>query len=189
MTTEPPTAGENHEMIAGIVSASTLALFEEAGAPVTLQSMHGSQPTRATIAGLVGFTSEKISGSLLVATSFEVCSMTRPLEVRSEHLSAANEADWLKVRDWAAELANQLAGRIKSRLFALDVNLRVTIPTALSGNDLAMATPKSAHTKPIVFAHPAGEVWVRWDAILDPDLMLSPSREGSSMKEGEVLLF
>lgn len=173
-----------------VVSKATIALFEGAGVTLAKMQAPGSQPTRATIAGLVGFTSDAMRGTLMIASTFAVFAEARPAEVRGEVLSEQVARDWLYLRDWAAELANQLVGRVKNKLFGLGVNLRIATPTALSGGALAVATPKSNRTKPLVFSHPAGEVWVWWDAIIDPDLELRPREDDSqAVGEGDVLLF
>ncbi len=172
-----------------VVASATISLFEHAGITLTLRPTP-DRPMQATIAGLVGFTSDAMRGGLMVASTFALFAETRPLEVRDQALSEQLARDWLYLRDWASELANQLIGRIKNRLFSLGVNLRIATPTALSGNALAVATPKSKRARPMVFSSSAGEVWVFWDAIVDPDLELRPRDDDAhAVGEGDLLLF
>lgn len=184
----PGNAARNAAIIDEVVTAAATALFE--GAAMAGDPRSAKLPANAVIAGVVGFTGEKMRGSLTIASTFGAFAALRPPEVRVQPLSEGEDADWVRLRDWASELANQLMGRIKNRLFAVGANLRIASPTAISGATLATATPKSPTARSFVLSLPQGEMWVRWDAILEPDLALSPRTDnGNVVSEGAVLLF
>ena len=84
--------------------------------------------------------------------------------------------------------SNQLVGRIKNRLVNFGVSLRVSTPTALSGSALAFATPTSRRTRPHVFAAGTDELWVFFDAIIEPELELIQQGDASA-EEGDLILF
>jgi hypothetical protein len=92
------------------------------------------------------------------------------------------------VRDWAAELANQILGRIKNRLRTFNVAVDVSTPTAFSGRALAFARPKSPTIRPFLFDAPAGQVWLWLDTVSDPTLVLTPGGDAGA-KEGDIILF
>jgi hypothetical protein len=185
------------DVISRIVSESTLALFSSCGVPV-VQSGPRSRSVKPeakrqlpSVAGLVGFTGEHVRGTLIVATTFELIDMSRPRELRTEALSRQRASDWLTVRDWSAELANQLLGRIKRRLFVFNVLLAASTPTALSGPTVSMATPKSKTPFSFAFVHGEHEVSVQLDALMAPDFDLTHARKDlqESALEGHVILF
>jgi CheY-specific phosphatase CheX len=176
------------EVMAKIVGDATVALFASSGIPLEEKPAAGGQPTRATIAGLIGFTGDNLRGTLMVASSFDLFARSRPAELRTQQLSEFIARDWLLLRDWGAELANQLLGRIKNQLFSHGVALRVSTPTALSGNALAVASPSSKRTRPRLFTAGREEVWVWWDVLLDPDFEMLPQDEKAAA-EGDLILF
>ena len=181
-------SADSAAIIDSIVTASASALFSSS--TILGDGRLSALPAQASIAGVVGFTSEKMRGSLTIASSFGSFAALLPAEVRVHPVSEDVEADWLKLRDWASELANQLLGRIKNRLFAMGANLHTATPTAISGSTLATATPKSATARSFTLSLPAGQMWVRWDATLEPGQALSPRTEdGQVVGEGVVLLF
>lgn len=182
MTDEPVALME------AVVIESTKGLFSSCGIELHEVPAPASQPQKAAIAGLVGFTGESIRGTLMIASSFDIFARSRPSEVKTHELSEFVARDWLYLRDWAAEVANQLLGRIKNRLFSYGVVLRVSTPTALSGAALAVATPSSKRTHPKVLAVGDDEVWVWWDVVVEPDFVLEPQEEKAAT-EGDVILF
>lgn len=179
---------ESQAIVERIVSHSTIDLMESRGLAVGRAAAAAGGPPRITIAGLAGFTGESIRGTLMIASTFDLFARTRPEETGRHELSPEVPSDWHLLRDWAAELANQLLGRITNQLFAYGLSLRVSTPTALSGADLAVATPSSKRTRPVVFAAGDDEIWVWWDALSHAELSLALTGDAAA-KEGEVILF
>lgn len=171
-----------------IIAEQTLAQFAATDVALTPVAHPGTQPAQAELAGMVGFTSESMRGTVMIASTFSLFARSRPAALRDQPVSAYVARDWLYLRDWASELTNQLVGRIKNRLVAFGVSLRVSTPTALSGSALAFATPSSKRTKPLVFTSGSDELWVFFDAIIEPELELSPQGEAAA-EEGELILF
>lgn len=183
------------DVLSRLVPESTVALFAGCGVPV-VQAGTKSLPKKVaskppTVAGVVGFTGDYLRGTLIVATSFQFVDLSRPAELRARKLSPDRASDWIAVRDWSAELANQLLGRIKRRLFVFNVRLEASTPTALSGPMLAMAKPKSKSAVAFVFTHGEHEVAVHFDGEIDPRLDLTQARKDmqESVPEGRVILF
>lgn len=177
---------ESQAIVDGIVAQSVVTLMESRGLAVTQAA--AERPARFTIAGLAGFTGESIRGTLMIASTFDLFAQTRPEELERSKLSPEDPSDWLLLRDWAAELANQLLGRITNQLFAYGLSLRVSTPTALSGADLAVATPSSKRTRPVVFTAGNDDIWVWWDALSHAELTLALTGDEAA-KEGDVILF
>ncbi|AKU94839.1 hypothetical protein AKJ09_01503 [Labilithrix luteola] len=142
--------------------------------------------------GLVSFSGDLMSGSLLLVGSFEFLSSSRPPEVRRRPLTSSSSADWILVRDWSMELVNQLLGRIRNRLHVHRVALETKCPTAVSGPSLGVAM-RSRTSTPFEFATSTpGQVVCVWlDATLSPSVELGATVDDTAtlQKEGEVVVF
>ena len=103
--------------------AACVALFESYGLDMRHVAQIAPSAFDMLYCGIVGFSGRDIRGGLVLAGSREA-------------LGASNPVETAGIRDWVAELANQLAGRIKSRLLAHDVELQIATPVVLRG-DLA----------------------------------------------------
>jgi hypothetical protein len=113
-------------------------------------------------------------GAILLASTREPLGRTSPVNDTS-------------LREWVAELSNQLIGRVKNKLVARGVVLHVSTPVVLRGQHL---TPLTRTDKPIVFACDKGCVCVWMDVELIAGVDLTALREGAaSMNEGEGMLF
>lgn len=181
--TAPPTL-----LLDKLIVEQTIAQFAASDIALSRVEQHGPQPTHAELAGMVGFTSESMRGTVMIASTFALFARSRPAAVRDQPVSAYVARDWLYLRDWASELTNQLVGRIKNRLVTYGVSLRVSTPTALSGSALAFATPSSKRTRPQVFVADKDELWVFFDAIIEPELELVPQGEAAA-EEGDLIMF
>ncbi len=176
------------QLLDKLIAEQTIAQFAASDIELTPLEQHGPQPSQAELAGMVGFTSESMRGTVMIASTFSLFARSRPAAIRDQPVSAYVARDWLYLRDWASELTNQLVGRIKNRLVTFGVSLRVSTPTALSGSALAFATPTSKRTRPLVFTSERDELWVFFDAIIEPELELVPQGEAAA-EEGELILF
>lgn len=179
----PPTI-----VIDKLVVDLTIAQFAASKVELKVVAEHGAQPRQAELAGMVGFTSARMRGTLMIASSFDLFARSRMATVRSQPLSSARAHDWLYVRDWAAELANQLAGRLKNRLVSFGVSLSASTATALSGSALTFGTPTATRARPHVFQSGNDELWVFFDALSEQDLQGAPRSEPAA-EEGELILF
>jgi len=138
----------------------------------------------AMVAGVVGFTGSAIRGTLSIATTFDLIASARPVELRGRALSKDRSADWILVRDWAGELANQVIGRLKNRLRRFGVTFNVSPPAALSGPALTFAAPKAPSPQHRVFVAGHHKVWFCLDAFFDPTQKLAAPGAEPEAQEG-----
>lgn len=142
--------------------------------------------------GLVSFSGDVMTGSLLLVGSFEFLASSRPPEVRRRALSASSSADWILVRDWSMELVNQLLGRVRNRLHVHRVALETKCPTAVSGPSLGVAM-RSRTSTPFEFSTgiPGQVVCVWFDATVSPSVELGTLVDDTAtlQKEGDVVIF
>jgi hypothetical protein len=168
---------------------------------LTVQEPFQASPAAATIAALakeagleppsvgasIAFSGPKIRGELLLAGTFDLVAGIRP-EVTWSSPAARSAASHLVVRDWAAELANQVLGHLKNRLSGMDVAFVIATPTPLSGPALSAQLPKSAGVRPVLFRAEGGGIWFWLDVVCDPDIDLRVAASERT-KEGELILF
>lgn len=87
-------------------------------------------------------------------------------------------------RDWIAELANQLVGRMKMKLLGHGVSVTMTTPLALSG---VRVTPLPRFGEdPVAFASAQGAALLWLEIETDEHFVLSPSRP-LSVEPGDLV--
>jgi hypothetical protein len=93
------------------------------------------------------------------------------------------------LKEWIAELANQLLGRIKTKLLRRSVTIHVSLPVVIRGKHLARVP--SSELLPRIFASEGGMVYVWFDAEFAPslDLSLVDDSVDESIGEGTGILF
>ena len=95
------------------------------------------------VGGLLKLDCDALRGTLLIVASFELIAQCRPNGATSRTLSPKSSSDWLIVRDWSAELANQLLGRIRNQLCRHGIALRSGTPAPVSGHGAVVSIQRS----------------------------------------------
>lgn len=166
----------NEEVIEQAVTSSCLSLFADYA--LTLERVDAA--TFADVfdivfCGVVGFSGDQMRGTLLLASSSEPLGRTLPSSDAS-------------LREWVAELSNQLLGRIKNKLFAHGVTLHLSTPTVLRGQHLVRVS--ASPFPPYAFSCDGGVVCVWIDTELSPGIDLTQVTETPDvMSEGSGFLF
>jgi hypothetical protein len=141
--------------------------------------------------GVIGFRGRDLSGSLLVVGTFSLLAECRPQPPKLGPLSMSSASDWILVRDWSMELANQLLGRIRNRLREYGIEADVKLPTAVSGYPLAVSI-RARTSKALQFATSDKHTLRLWfDAVPGPkfEATILSKTNVAIPKEGDVLLF
>jgi hypothetical protein len=87
-------------------------------------------------------------------------------------------------RDWIAELANQLVGRVKMKLLSHGVSVTMTTPLALSG---VRVTPLPRYGEdPVAFSGSRGAALIWLEVEADDHFVLSPARP-LSVEPGDLV--
>ncbi len=172
-------SSEQAHVIDEILRGSTSALFSAYGLELEeLRPPTSKEDEGEHMAGVIGFTSKEISGSLVISASAALVRRTVPEGSSSLH-------------DWMGELANQLLGRSKNQLLKYGVTLSMSVPVVVTG--LALQTPKIAHhaIRDYEFTSEVGSLHVRLDVAVDPALDFSQisGEDSPGIDEGELLLF
>lgn len=167
---------DSQEIILNLTSEACLSLFSDYSLPLqaAAPSEQGLQ-TELLFCSVIGFSSEKVRGTLVLATTREPLGRTTPVQGG-------------ELREWVAELSNQLLGRVKRQLMDRGVELALSTPIVLRGERLAPMPSKEA--PPLVFVCEGGCVCVWMDAVIAPDLDLSQIQASDpGMGEGDAMLF
>jgi hypothetical protein len=169
-------SSQNDEVIEHCVSDSCLSLFEDYKLPLArIKEGALQQGAPLIFCGVVGFSGDQMRGTLLLATSREPLGRTSPTSDAS-------------LREWIAELANQLLGRIKNRLVPHGVILHLSTPIVLRGQHIAPIS--RAELVPYAFACDGGTVCVWFDAEVTAGMDLTQRVETEGLiTEGTSTLF
>lgn len=165
----------NDEVIERCVSESCFELFQDYALPLARVKEGALKDAELLFCGVVGFTGEQMRGTLLLATSSEPLGRTSPMRDAS-------------LREWIAELSNQLLGRVKNKLLSHGVTLHLSTPVVLRGQQIAPLS--RAELVPYLFACDGGYVCVWFDAevLAGIDLTQTVSTEGL-ITEGSTTFF
>lgn len=166
----------NQEIIAQMVSDACISLFDDYA--LSLKKSDSATVAEAhdlLFCGVVGFSGEQLRGTLLLATSSEPLGRTSPTTDAS-------------LREWIAELSNQLLGRIKNKLISRGVILHLSTPIVLRGQHLAPVS--RTELAPLYFICDGGCVCVWFDVDLSAGIDLSQIVEvEGALEEGTSELF
>jgi hypothetical protein len=166
----------NDDVIEMIINDCCLSLFEDYSLPL-VRKREGFKDADETLlfCGVVGFSGDQMRGTLLLATSREPLGRTSPTSDAS-------------LREWIAELSNQLLGRIKNKLLLRGVTLHLSTPIVLRGQHLAPLS--RAELVPYAFTCAGGCVCVWFDAELAGAVDLTQQHEAVAVvEEGTSTLF
>jgi len=95
----------------------------------------------------------------------------------------------LQLRDWSAEIANQLIGRLKNKLAAQALDFDVGSPVCFRGRSIRLVFLPDAEGVSLAFRAAAAEVQIHLDCSISSSLVDGPVEELRIAAEGEVILF
>jgi Chemotaxis phosphatase CheX len=160
------------ELVEQLAEEACIGLFDAYGLKLT-RVTPGSQAEEVSLTGVIGFTGPGIWGMCLLACD-------------KEPLRASNPSGG-SLRDWMAELSNQLAGRLKHKLIARGATIYITTPIVLRGARIEPMPRR--HMTPRAFLGGGGSLslWVEIETA--PDFKLDKNAIDDSVNEGDALLF
>lgn len=186
-TSAPTPAGDNGDALRvatsvfdGLVLDVTRALFESYGVKLDLDGSPADTILRSVkLISTIGFSSEALGGSLLLAVTDDLLHKTLP---------AADAS----LADWCGELANQLLGRLKNQLLKYDVVVNLALPVVVSGGEFKLTGRRRPHARDVGFVSGSGRVFIHTEAELCANAKLVRQPEAAvaaSLDEGEFVLF
>ena len=161
------------KLVEELASEACTSLFEAYGVNLSRIAASNAPHTRALFSGIVGFSGPGIRGTCILAATEKPISQSNPIGG--------------SLREWIAELSNQLVGRIKNKLLARGAEVYVTTPVVLKGEHLA-PLPRF-ELEPMLFLTDGGTVFLWVEVETDPEFRLSEGAFKPPAREGEALLF
>lgn len=148
-------------------------LFESYGVSIA----HTSEPLseRFGCCGVIGFTSDNLRGSIIIAASNEILQRSYPIP------GAPPQCDWL------GELANQMLGRLKHKLLSHGVEIALATPIVLQGYEIQPLFGGAHFCEHFSSGAGAVRLWLDLDA--EPGFALCEEMATSNAAEGDLLLF
>jgi CheY-specific phosphatase CheX len=162
-----------NETIQNIADEACIHLFEAYGVELARVAATAAPSHNVLFSGIVGFTGPNIRGTCILAATETPIHRSSPLPG--------------SLRDWIAELSNQLVGRIKNKLVAHGAEVYVTTPVVIRGEHLA---PIPSHQiQPFAYAAHGGSVflWIEFETV--PGFELAIPDQSAAAPEGATLLF
>jgi CheY-specific phosphatase CheX len=174
MTEDTATAKEleTQQLVEDLAEEACLSLFEAYGVKLRRVELAQTPQGERSLTGIIGFTGTGITGMCLVAAS-------------EQPLIASNPASGT-LRDWVAELSNQLAGRLKHKLLTHGAEVYITTPIVLRATRIEPLPRRKL--VPRGFSAEDGSVALWVEVEVTPDFQLVPSEE-VPVAEGESLMF
>jgi CheY-specific phosphatase CheX len=160
--------------VEGFAAEACRTLFQAYGVELTEIDPNEASADTFLLGAVIGFSGPGLRGTIILAST-------------EMALKDSNPTDG-SLRDWIAELANQLVGRVKNRLLRDGVDVYVTTPVVMRGEHLA-PLPRFVLQPQAFTARERGKVclWVEVEAA--PDFRLVPALGELPVEEGSTLLF
>ncbi len=172
--TATPQELETQLLVENLAEEACLSLFDAYGVQLHRSEMAQTPSGDRSLTGIIGFTGRGITGMCLVAAS-------------EEPLVASNPTQGA-LRDWVAELSNQLAGRLKHKLLTQGVEVYITTPIVLRATRIEPLPRRKLVPRGFTAAGGMVALWVEVETT--PDfVMVPPSADEVPAAEGETLLF
>jgi hypothetical protein len=166
-------------LLDGLVQDATRALFNDYNVEMNLDGTPVAKTLPSiNLISMIGFSSEVLSGSLLMALPNEILQHTLPAPESS-------------LADWGGELANQLLGRLKNLLLKYEVAISLSLPVVVTGGGFSLPAKTRPLTRYFSFVSEPGKMFVRMEMELrsDVELVRAAKMADTNMDEGELLLF
>jgi CheY-specific phosphatase CheX len=180
------------EVLDGVLLRSTEELFGRSAPPALTTTEAALKVDDLHVGALIGFDGPQIRGSLMLICTFQAAARSRPARIGgAAQLSSGVSRDWIIVRDWTGELANQLVGRVKNRLLVFGISFRIATPVALSGRGLALAVRKPINARTLAFGRGEECIRIVIDLAAEPPLTSTMPNAGveEAAREGDVIEF
>jgi hypothetical protein len=162
-----------HETLRVILAGKAAELFADYG--VVCQTADKMPDAGRLLCGILGFTGDRLCGSVVVSATTEAVAGTNPIGDGA-------------TRAWTAELTNQLVGRFKNALFRGGIEVAMSIPVVLTATQLTPLPQSQGEPTLLEVGDGFITIWLEIEA--EPGLVLSePSADSMIAAEGEAMLF
>jgi len=162
-----------HETLRVILAGKATELFADYG--VACAPVDASPDTERQLCGILGFTGDRLCGSVLISATTEAIAQSNPIGDGP-------------TRGWVAELTNQVVGRFKNALFRGGIEVAMSIPIVLTATQLTPLPQDKNYPTRLAVGDGFLTIWLELEA--EPGLELAePNADSMIAAEGEAMLF
>jgi hypothetical protein len=165
------TLGVTSDFFTDLAAQSWIELMAAYGVELTTSDTRWDERAEEVkLFGVIGFSGKGVRATCLIGAEHSLVEASCRVSSRP--------------RDWIAELANQLIGRVKMKLLGHGVSVTMTTPLALSG---VRVTPlPRLGEDPVAFTSPRGAALLWLEVETDDGFMLGPARP-LSVEPGDLV--
>lgn len=177
---------ESHDYFRARLSQAVIELFRDYGVECT--STGGAStgclaaPSEGEVGSMVGLKGNNFRGGLALVAPAALVAQMLPVP------PVVERAD-LQLRDWSAEMANQLIGRLKNKLATRALDFDVGPATCFRCTSIRFSFPPDANGVSLSFTTPSAQVRVYLDCSFIADLVASDDPTMQVIAEGDTVLF
>jgi CheY-specific phosphatase CheX len=134
------------------------------------------------LGSIIGFRGKDVRGGLAFVAPMDLIREILPVPTSVEDPDA-------QVRDWSAEITNQLVGRFKNKLSARSLDFDVGVPVCFTGKAIRFVFLPDAEGVSLCFKASSGSIHVHLDCSLAEQSGAGDANDVRMVPEGEMLLF
>jgi CheY-specific phosphatase CheX len=162
-----------------------LASIEPLADAKLIRSGKSSEDTATVgVASVLGFSGDAMRGSLVVVSDRELLAASHP------NLGMGMPVEEGDIADWSGEIANQMLGRIKNRLFTIGVKFSMSTPTTVTSKAMQIRDAKDGYVVEFAFSTSKGAMVVHFLTIIAENVSFdSEPSTSASASEGDSFMF
>lgn len=169
--------------VGDVLEASVTELFGSYGFACERATEAVAAPSESVELGsVVGFRGKGVRGGLAFVAPLELIARLLPVPPDSARGD-------LQLRDWSAEIANQLLGRMKNKLSSRALDFDVGTPVCFTGTSIKLVFLPDADGFSLEFVAANAPVRVHLDCTLSAAIHGGEVEPARIALEGDVLLF
>lgn len=175
---------QKSDFVREVLSASVTEFFASYGVACGVandvpETVDGSG---VEIGSVIGFKGRNVRGAF---------AFVAPLDFIAELLPVPRERDRQdqQLRDWSAEIANQLVGRLKNKLSLRSVDFDVGSPVCFTGRSIRLVFLPDAEGVSMGFRSGSTAVRIHLDCSIDTGCADNVIEELRIVPEGDVIIF
>ena len=163
---------ESNKVLEEVIQEALCELLEcyGQGTPAEVHAVSRAAPPQTAFAASLGFTAEVLRGTLVLIAPEAAVARVLPPELSQGDITPD------RLADWAAELSNQLVGRIKNKLLRYRIVVTLSVPSVFRAENLRCyprktSMPIGATTVQLTTKLADFEAW--FDVEMQPDIDFS----------------
>ena len=173
---------EQRAFVTQALAASVVELFASYGV-YCIEDTPSETETEVELSSIVGFRGKDLRGGLAFVVTSDLIAELLPV-------SRTPEQSERQLRDWSAEMSNQLLGRLKNKLAAKALDFRIGSPACFTGRSIQLVFVPARESFTLTFRAATGTARIHLDCWLEAGVAFDLGIEDLRiLSEGDVLFF